>query len=63
MRELFNNILNRHYANENRLTVDQHKSLQATRGFERGFSVVDSFFQKRQGSEKRWPTCKFCCFK
>lgn len=62
MRELINNLLGNRYNTVNptdgSLTVEQHRSLQANRGFERGFSVVDSFFQTRKGSGKRWPTCK-----
>lgn len=60
MRELLNNLLNHHYSNDaHKSSTDPQRSLQATRGFDRGFSVVDSFFQTRQKSGgKRWPTCK-----
>lgn len=43
--------------------LQQRRSLQAMRGFDRGFSILDSLFQRRQaGKRARWPTCKlnFC---
>lgn len=40
-------------------TLQQRRSLHATRGFERSFSIVDSLFQPRQvGKRARWPTCE-----
>lgn len=40
-------------------TLQHRRSLQATRGFDRGFSILDSLFQKRKvGKRARWPTCK-----
>lgn len=42
-------------------SLQHRRSLQATRGFDRGFSILDSLFQKRQaGKRARWPTCKYC---
>lgn len=41
-------------------TMQHRRSLQATRGFDRGFSILDTLFQKRQmGKRARWPTCKW----
>lgn len=65
MKEIINKVLRRQYStvsqNEynNNTWAENQRSLQATRGFGGGFSIVDSFFrQRREGKHARLPTCK-----